>query len=242
MPREYKQKDRTGEKFNRLTAISPTNSKGDNNTYLWMYRCDCGTEKVIDSCYVVTGQVKSCGCLSKEITTKRNTKHGGCKRGGVTTEYIAWAGMLKRCSNNTTERNKKNYIERGITVCSEWLNSFDVFLKDVGNKPCDGQRWSLGREDNNKGYSPSNCRWETDEQQARNKRKPVTNTTGTMNVQEVDCKGIKTYRVVVGRLSKSFSCRKYGEDAAKALAISWRDKLIKQLSEQGEYHAESHGK
>ena len=234
--------DITGKKFTRLTAIKKVGVHQTRNCHVWEFVCDCGNTVTACKIDVSIGKTKSCGCLAKELFTKRNTKHGNSRRTKISSEYRAWIGMLRRCSNNPTNKDKKNYLERGITVCIEWVESFETFLNNVGEKPCDGKRWSLGRVDNNKGYYPDNCRWETSIQQARNRRKPLNNTTGTMNVQEVCCRGVKHYRVVVGRKSKSFSCEKYGEDEAKALAISWREKLIKQLSEQGEYHAESHGK
>ncbi len=58
-------------------------------------------------------------------------------------------------------------MARGITVEDpRWLK-FEEFLADMGEKP---PNMSLGRIDNDKGYCLANCRWETVQQQARNKR------------------------------------------------------------------------
>jgi hypothetical protein len=80
-------------------------------------------------------------------------------------EYNVWAMMRQRCTNP----NAKNYTlygARGITVCPEW-SKFKNFYADMGVCP-DGM--TLDRVDNSKGYSKSNCRWASIEEQNNNKR------------------------------------------------------------------------
>jgi len=79
--------------------------------------------------------------------------------------YHIWRAMLNRCSNSNIS-TYRHYGGRGIKVCKRWLD-IKNFIKDMGEKP---ENMSLGRIDNNKGYFPSNCRWETHTQQANNKR------------------------------------------------------------------------
>lgn len=82
--------------------------------------------------------------------------------------YKTWQSMIQRCEN----KNHKAYASyggRGISVCDSW-HSFEVFFQDMGNPP-DGL--SLDRIDNDKGYSPENCRWSDKLVQARNRRTTI---------------------------------------------------------------------
>lgn len=83
-----------------------------------------------------------------------------------TPEYRAWCNMRNRCKNaNNPEYH--NYGFRGITVCDEW-DDFCQFYADMGPRP--SKDHSLDRINNDSGYSKSNCRWSTRQQQGRNRR------------------------------------------------------------------------
>ncbi len=98
----------------------------------------------------------------------RNTQHGMAKiLGGRVPEYRAWEGMKRRCKETKT-KDSRNYRERGITICEEWMESFVAFYEDVGPRP--GPGYTLDRKDNDAGYVPGNVRWATYEEQNRNRR------------------------------------------------------------------------
>lgn len=67
-----KTKNITGTKFGRLTAIELIGKK--NGRYVWLCLCECGNYKKVTNFDLKKGNTKSCGCLRKEITSKRFKK------------------------------------------------------------------------------------------------------------------------------------------------------------------------
>jgi hypothetical protein len=126
-------------------------------------QCECGVIKSVMYNYIKSGRSKSCGCYSIELLKERRIKHSLSN----SSEYRSWLSMKTRCTNPNLKQ-WKDYGGRGITVCPEWLNSFQNFYNDMGKRP-DGK--TLDRINNNKGYEPSNCRWATSKEQTQNRRK-----------------------------------------------------------------------
>lgn len=158
--------DLSGQRFGRLTVIKRVEN-GNGGRARWLCRCDCGNEKTVLSGNLRSGDIQSCGCLWKELTSARSTRHGLHH----TRLYSIWIGMIHRC---TDEKHiyYKHYGGRGIKVCSEWLNSVTAFYDwAMGNGYSD--ELTIDRIDPDGDYEPSNCRWATAKVQASNKRKTI---------------------------------------------------------------------
>lgn len=74
--------------------------------------------------------------------------------------------MIRRCTNPAPIY--KNWRGRGITVCSEWYDPwvFIAWAEQAGWR----QGLELDRRDNDGNYTPENCRFVTDKEQANNRR------------------------------------------------------------------------
>lgn len=81
--------------------------------------------------------------------------------------YRIWANMKTRCHNPNATRYS-SWGGRGIKVCDEWLNDFKAFY-DWAMSHGYEEHLTIDRIDNNKGYSPDNCRWVSYYTQNRNK-------------------------------------------------------------------------
>jgi hypothetical protein len=92
--------------------------------------------------------------------------HGNSRAGQITPEYVAWLAMRQRCLN-PKRPVAKYYSNRGISISPEWQDPI-IFLSDMGLKP--SAEHTLGRINNDDGYSKENCRWETLTEQNRNRR------------------------------------------------------------------------
>lgn len=164
-----KAKDLTDRVFGYLTAIKYIGNKGSRR--LWKCRCICSNELAVVSSDLLGGHTKSCGCYRKKVVGEQFTKHGLSDHRQKMSGYRCWTNMKNRCLNTKTKMYE-TYGAKGIKVCDRWVDSFDNFHSDMGDRP--SLKHSLDRYPNKNGnYEPSNCRWATAKEQCRNTNKNV---------------------------------------------------------------------
>ena len=192
--------DLIGRTYGKLTVTGLAGKRKD--TYQWHCVCECGNRTTVDVSSLNAGRTRSCGCSMGAKTT-----HG--KFG--TKVYSAWVAMIQRCENPNS-RNYHNYGGRGIEVCERW-RTFENFLEDI-REPQPGE--SIDRIDNNKGYSPINCRWASTKRQRRNTRNTFKVTYRSKEVAFADLWEKRAHENVYYSLA-SHRIKKLGWSVEKAL-------------------------
>lgn len=149
-----------GKQFGKLAVVAFIGRDSRRHAN-WMCRCDCGKTTNVKGYNLKSGGTRSCGCTAV---------HGGRN----TISYNSWVSMKKRCYDER-HHSWHNYGGRGVGVCERWLRGdgtitgFECFLADMGKRP--DKTYSIDRIDTDGDYTPTNCKWSTAKQQARNMRK-----------------------------------------------------------------------
>lgn len=120
--------------------------------------------------------------MRKNILGEKNPnyKTGYCI-GKKPSFYITWQNMKARCLNKKNNKYK-NYGERGIKICDEWLTIKGFSKWALNNGWKDGL--TLDRIDNNGNYCPENCKWITRSENSRKKRTTKIDIVTAQKIRE----------------------------------------------------------
>lgn len=169
------QKDLTNLTFGRLKVIKNVGT----NKYgfaLWECLCKCGNTVIITSRNLISGHTKSCGCYSHECKKDKSIKHRkyaiSCKNDRL---YRLYRSIIQRTTTLRKDNHNRTYINKNIKMCDEWRNDFNKFKEWALSNGYDysksANEQTIDRIDNDKGYSPENCRFISREENNKNESK-----------------------------------------------------------------------
>jgi len=198
--------DLVGKKFGLLHVVKQVGSRGKTRKIpYWLCKClGCGKYKEIAGRSLRDGRSKSCGCSWGE---NHGLRHHPL--------YVVWANMKSRCYSFTNERYK-DYGGRGIIVCDQWLNTPSIFISWATNN---GYKTGLqiDRFNNDLSYTPENCRFVTNGENALNTRLIYkSNTSGFRGVSFNKINNKFYSRIAAKDTNYYLGAFKTSEEAAKA--------------------------
>lgn len=158
--------DLSGKKYGRLSVIRqdgyhvfPSGKRKSK----WLCVCDCGNVVSVVGSDLIASHTQSCGCMRRDMATNLKLSHGNSN----TRLYRIWTGIKNRCYNPKQD-NYAYYGGKGVTVCDEWIQSFDAFYDWAINNGYH-ESLTIDRIDVSGNYCPENCRWITAEEQSLNR-------------------------------------------------------------------------
>jgi hypothetical protein len=183
-----------------------SNSRGNYvNDLGYMCKCKCGETRWVSKYNLVAGKSSGCAkCRSGKLS------HGM----SGTDIYHIWEAMKQRCYNSN-HKQYDDYGGRGIVVCDSWKDSPEAFIAWAESNGYE-KGLQIDREDNDKGYYPSNCRFVKAVYNLCNDRiLRKSNTTGYRGVSKVR-EGV--FLAIVGFKSKSYRLGRYPNPKTAAMA------------------------
>jgi len=152
-----------GQRFGKLLIIERVED-GKRYTTRWSCVCDCGNIHISGANHLKSGDIYQC----KECGIKQKSIHGMCGN----RIYNIYCGMTDRCYHKNS-KDFPRYGGRGINICDEWRRGQPLVFKEWAYDNGYTDKLSIDRIDNDKGYSPDNCKWSTMKEQQNNKRNNV---------------------------------------------------------------------
>ena len=150
-----------GKTYGHYTIIGLDNERCTDGHKKYIVQCSCGK--------VVKTQIANIKYVEKSEYCNHVWRINGvvCQKSCFTNKNLRhiFYLMLQRCYNPNT-KDYKNYGQKGVCICQEWLNNPDKF-----------EQWSythgykkgltIDRIHEEGNYSPDNCRWVTLQENAR---------------------------------------------------------------------------
>ena len=154
-----------GEIFGLLTVIK-LYGKNKDGRICYTCKCRCGNEKIVLRSYLLSGRVKSCGCLkavTSSITGKKYIHFASESRrkfcGNVSGTY--WNHILHNATARgikvtITHRFISELLEKQNGKCA--LTGLLIIMSPLSKNRCNNTA-SLDRINSNDGYIEGNVRW-----------------------------------------------------------------------------------
>lgn len=142
--------DIKGKTFNRLTVIKRVSSDKKGQS-MWLCKCKCGRNKVIQGYLLKKGNTKSCGCLRKDIIPN-NRLSLGISNMRRAIAYYKRSSKIRGLKYNLKEKQFEKLTQQDCYYCGikpsniikrKWTNGEYIYN-------------GLDRIDNTKGYIINN--------------------------------------------------------------------------------------
>jgi hypothetical protein len=213
MPREikYTSDKIVGMSFGRLTILE---NIGTIKRKRWVkVKCKCGNQYEVRLDILLSGSSNSCGCLQKEITSKRMLTHGLSKHPlrGV------HRAMVNRC-HEETDPHYDSYGAKGVVVCEEWRNSYEAFanwaLENGWKKGLQIDKDKLSKEKPGKQYGPDFCCFLTckENSQYKSDNRMIIYNGETLSLSQWADRFNVKYNTFRDRIEKGWSMEKMATD------------------------------